>query len=164
MLPSHPNCSVHQAEKHSLVYYREGDEMKRHPGTDGRETQWENEFLPNYRLVLIVSIYHGQLSEWNGLIERIISYYHDYHINSFFLQDGQSLPILLETDYQSSSSLSEIMLGTFVHSNEESGYWSCEEANDAHYPNPYLVKLTRKVYELCPDVLLSRNGTYFQVF
>lgn len=96
--------------------------------------------------------------EWNGLIERIISYYHDYHINSFFLQDGQSLPIMLETDYDSASTLRDVMEGSIVYSNEEGGYWKWVLQFDKYYPNPFLVKLTRKVYELCPDALLSSNG------
>lgn len=65
---------------------------------------------------------------------------------------------MLETDYDSASSLRDVMEGNAVYPNEEGGYWSCINQFDKYYPNPFLVKLTRKVYELCPDVLLSSNG------
>ena len=103
------------------------------------------------------------MKEWNFLTEQIIRYYYDYHINSFFLQDGQSLPILLSADPTACSSVSELMKGAVVRANEESGFWTCEEALEKQYPNPYLVKLTRKVYEVCPDALLCSNGRLYGV-
>ena len=101
----------------------------------------------------------SQLKEWNYLTEQIIRYYYDYHINSFFLQDGQSLPILLSPDVAACSSVIERMQGLVVRPNEEAGFWACEEALEKKYPNPYLVKLVRKVFEVCPDALLCSNGS-----
>lgn len=51
MFPINPNCCLDHAYQHRIVLYKEGSVLKHHPGTDGRETQWENEVLPNYRLV-----------------------------------------------------------------------------------------------------------------
>lgn len=51
MIPININTCLQDAHNHEIVYFFENDERKRHPGTDGRETQWENEVLPNYRNV-----------------------------------------------------------------------------------------------------------------
>ena len=56
------------------------------------------------------------------------------------------------------------MNGLYVLSNEEGGFWNCQESSELQYPNPFLVKLTRKVYELCPDALLCSNGMNRLVF
>lgn len=52
MIPINPN--VPKDETHmpdNLVLCMREGEYDWHPGTDGRETQWETEYLPNYRLV-----------------------------------------------------------------------------------------------------------------
>ena len=51
MIPININACLQDAHNHEVVYFFEDDERKRHPGTDGRETQWQNEVLPNYRNV-----------------------------------------------------------------------------------------------------------------
>lgn len=51
MFPINPNCCLDHSHQHSIALFKEGSVLKHHPGTDGRETQWENEVLPNYRLV-----------------------------------------------------------------------------------------------------------------
>ena len=53
MIPINPNYSSNGDD---VVYYYDMEILKVHPGTDGRETQWENETLPNYRLVLLFPI------------------------------------------------------------------------------------------------------------
>ena len=58
ILPMNPNCPLRQASMHDLVSIQEGKERRHHPGTDGRETQWENELLPNYRSVGQCSAYY----------------------------------------------------------------------------------------------------------
>lgn len=52
MVPVNPNVSRDNArtEMNLVTYNAHGDTMW-HPGTDGKETQWESEYLPNYRLV-----------------------------------------------------------------------------------------------------------------
>lgn len=39
-------------QKRTPVLYDSGTGLIPHPGTDSYETQWENEILPNYRLVV----------------------------------------------------------------------------------------------------------------
>ena len=164
MLPINPNCTLHEAHLHDIVCYKDDSNIiSHHPGTDGRETQWEIEALVNFRSVLQLNTNYWQIREWDGLIEQIIGFYHDYHIHSFYIQEGQSLPILLKTDSSMLSSRNsnqttyDIMNGSVVLLNEECGYWSYIRESDKPYPNPYLVKLTRKVYELCPQAILSSS-------
>lgn len=52
MIPINPNLpreEVHSPQ--NLVLSMRSGEYDWHPGTDGRETQWETEYLPNYRRV-----------------------------------------------------------------------------------------------------------------
>lgn len=50
-LPINPNCPLSHSKQHDVVYIREGEKQRKHPGTDGKETEWESEVLPNYRMV-----------------------------------------------------------------------------------------------------------------
>lgn len=52
MIPLNPNLPKQEGMKmENLVTYEENGKYLWHPGTDGKETQWETEYLPNYRLV-----------------------------------------------------------------------------------------------------------------
>ena len=52
MVPVNPNVSREDARTDmNLVTYNAHGDYVWHPGTDGKETQWESEYLPNYRLV-----------------------------------------------------------------------------------------------------------------
>lgn len=115
-----------------------------------------------------------QSATWNELISLMIHYHREYQIDSFFLQDGQSWPILLESDADSiqgssrirdASSSTEISLynlieGVTVLENEESGYWTCMSVLDRGYPNPFLVKIARKLNEVNENILLCSSGTW----
>ena len=50
------------------------------------------------------------------------------------------------------------MEGTTVLENEESGYWTCVSALDSGYPNPFLVKIARKMNEVSKDILICSSG------
>ena len=103
----------------------------------------------------------------------MIQYHREYQIDSFFLQDGQSWPILLAVDADSiqgnsgigdASSSTEMSLyhhieGVTVLENEESGYWTCVPVLDRGYPNPFLVKIARKLNEVNENILLCSSGT-----
>ena len=59
----------------------------------------------------------------------MIAWNREYDITTFFLQDGQSWPIILEADPTApSKSDYSLMEGTTVLENEESGYWTCVSA------------------------------------
>ena len=107
-----------------------------------------------------------QSATWNELISIMIHYHREYQIDSFFLQDGQSWPILLESDADSiqgssrirdassstKTSLYNLIEGVTVLENEESGYWTCMSVLDRGYPNPFLVKIAR--------ILLCSSGMW----
>lgn len=92
---------------------------------------------------------------------QIISLIRKYQITYFYLQDCQSLPILLETDYSDVSGdaeLLDLIHGKTVVPNEECGYWNCDAALASGYSNPFLVKLTRKIAEIEPTCLLCGSA------
>ena len=115
-----------------------------------------------------------QSATWNELISHMIHYHREYQIDSFFLQDGQSWPILLESDADSiqgnsgigdassstETSLYNLIEGVAVLENEECGYWTCVSALDRGYPNPFLVKIARKLNEVNENILLCSSGIY----
>ena len=89
----------------------------------------------------------------------MIAWNREYDITTFFLQDGQSWPIILEADPTApSKSDYSLMEGTTVLENEESGYWTCVSALDSGYPNPILVKIARKMNEVSKDILICSSG------
>ena len=54
MLPLNPNVIKYEGmSMENLVAYKENGAYLWHPGTDGKETEWETEYLPNYRLVFL---------------------------------------------------------------------------------------------------------------
>ena len=65
MIPIIPNYSLNGDD---VVYYYDMGVLKAHPGTDGRETQWENETLPNYRLVSFLYPFSNLLEINMGLV------------------------------------------------------------------------------------------------
>ena len=89
----------------------------------------------------------------------MIIWYREYDINTFFHQDGQSWPIILEADPDAPPQTDySLMEGTAVLENEENGYWTCLSALDSGYPNPFLVKIARKMNEVSSDILICSSG------
>lgn len=91
-----------------------------------------------------------------------------FGVRCFFFQDGQSWPILLETDLHAATFAEAVMEGHVVIQNEECGYawdeelrrryWNCATALQKEYPNPFLVKIVRAMMEKVPNVLFCSNG------
>lgn len=90
----------------------------------------------------------------------------EHDIDTFFLQDGQSWPIILRSDQQAilrdssqkngveTDCLKRMMEGSIVLENEEGGYWGNAELCESGYPNPFLVKVARKMSELSDHILV----------
>lgn len=55
------------------------------------------------------------------MIRQLEQFAEKYGVHTFFLQDGQSWPIVLETDYHSSTTTRSQLEGRVVLSNEECG-------------------------------------------
>lgn len=93
--------------------------------------------------------------------------FRDYDIDTFFLQDGQSWPIILRTDQEAIlcdkskkevESLKGVMEGTIVLENEEGGYWGTVDVISSGYPNPFMVKISRKMSEISDQILVCSAG------
>ena len=93
--------------------------------------------------------------------------FRDYDIDTFFLQDGQSWPIVLRTDREAilcdkskkkEDFLQCMMKGTVVLENEEGGFWGNADMIDSGYPNPFLVKISRKMSEISDRILVCSAG------
>jgi len=125
-----------------------------HPGTDGRVITWEESALLNYRKV----------ETWSLLISEVKRLARDYGVRGIRLDNAQSCPPIMAVDAEElfrldpdgvpHYSLSDILYGTVVMRNEESGYWASEAGSDCGYANPFLVKLTRELWNEYPTFMV----------
>lgn len=125
--------------------------MFTHPGTDGREVQWEQSGLLNYRDVRV----------WDLMIEEIKYMAHEYGIRGVRLDNGQSYPPMMaldteemftrDPDGEMHYTKSEIFYGMVVKANEETGYWTSDAALELNYPNPFLIKFAREMWHSNPN-------------
>lgn len=132
----------------------------RHPGTDGRENQWEDTALLNYRRV----------ETWNVMIGEIKSLAEKYGVGGVRLDNAQSLPPILapnmdellrkDPDGEPHYTLSEVFYGGVVKANEEYGYWSSEAGIERGYPNPFFVKFCREMWNAYPDFLIIAESHF----
>lgn len=132
----------------------------RHPGTDGRENQWEDTALLNYRRV----------ESWNLLIAEIKTLAREYGVRGVRLDNAQSMPPILKAntdelfrldpDGKPHYSLSERFYGAVVNANEEHGYWTSDAGLERGYANPFLVKLCREMWNEFPDFLIIAESNF----
>ena len=132
----------------------------RHPGTDGRENQWEDTALLNYRRV----------ETWNLMISEIKSLAERYGVRGVRLDNAQSLPpimapnmdelLRLDPDGNAHYSLSEVFYGAVVKANEEYGYWTSEAGMERGYPNPFLVKFCREMWNAYPNFIVMAESHF----
>jgi hypothetical protein len=132
----------------------------RHPGTDGRENQWEDTALLNYRRV----------ETWNLMVSEIKALAREYGVRGVRLDNAQSLPPILrpntdelfrlDPDGRPHYSLSEIFYGAVVKANEEFGYWTSDAGMERGYANPFLVKLCREMWNEHPDFVVIAESNF----
>mmetsp|Transcript_9844 Transcript_9844/g.30033 ORF Transcript_9844/g.30033 Transcript_9844/m.30033 type:complete len:1593 (-) Transcript_9844:1566-6344(-) len=125
--------------------------MYTHPGTDGREVQWEQSGLLNYRDVRV----------WDLMIDEIKHMAHNYGVMGVRLDNAQSYPPIMaldseemfarDPDGEMHYSKSEIFYGMVVKANEETGYWTSDAALELNYPNPFLIKFAREMWHSYPS-------------
>jgi hypothetical protein len=92
---------------------------------------------------------------WLG--EQIVTLHRSFGVESVYLSECQSYPLVMALDVQEMLRLDadgkaaysplEVLEGDVVISNHEVGYWSTRLCHS--YPNPLLVKLTRAMWEEC---------------
>lgn len=132
----------------------------RHPGTDGRENQWEDTALLNYRRV----------ETWNLFVNEIKSLAKVHGVRGVRLDNAQSLPPILksnmeelhraDSDGEPHYTLSEIFYGAVVKANEEFGYWTSDAGLERGYPNPFIVKLCREMWNEYPDFMIIAESNF----
>lgn len=132
----------------------------RHPGTDGRENQWEDTALLNYRRV----------ETWNLMISEVKTMADKYGVRGVRLDNAQSLPpimaphmdelLRLDPDGQPHYSISEVFYGAVVKANEEYGYWTSQAGMERGYPNPFIVKFCREMWNAYPNFIVLAEAHF----
>ncbi|KAI0565636.1 Starch synthase [Gracilaria domingensis] len=132
----------------------------RHPGTDGRENQWEDSALLNYRRV----------ETWNVMIGEVKTLAEKYGVRGVRLDNAQSMPpimapnmdelLLRDSDGEPHYSLSEVFYGAVVKANEEYGYWTSEAGIERGYPNPFFVKFCREMWNAYPEFMVIAESHF----
>lgn len=132
----------------------------RHPGTDGRENQWEDTALLNYRRV----------ETWNLMVSEMKNLAEAYGVRGVRLDNAQSLPpimapdmdelLRLDPDGEPHYSLSEVFYGAVVKANVEHGYWTSEAALERGYPNPFIIKFCREMWNTYPDFIVMAEAHF----
>ncbi|KAK8803691.1 hypothetical protein WA158_001385 [Blastocystis sp. Blastoise] len=156
-------ASVHSTQSHRRyrrdwsVHYRtiEGS-VCCHEGTDGKENQWSDQKLLNYRLVDV----------WNILLDDILTLSNDHNIRGLFLRDGQSWPLIMKLDTHEMLrkdidgeyhySCKDILEGYCVQHDQEGGYFASPAS--AKYPSPLLYKISHILYQRFPNYLLVSSS------
>lgn len=152
---------MHRKYRHLLVdTFSNKGILLRHPGTDGRQNQWEDTALLNYRRV----------DAWNLLVAEVKALAENYGVRGVRLDNAQSLPSILapnmdellrvDPDGELHYSLSEIFYGAVVKANEEYGYWTSVAASERGYPNPFLVKFCREMWNAYPDFIIMAEAHF----
>ena len=121
-------------------------------GTDGISTSYEDTALLNYRKV----------EAWDLLVDDILNLALKYEIDGVHLDNCQAWPQIMkinldemlrhDSDLKPAYSNLEIMDGEIVLRDEDCGYWDSDTSTE--YPNPMLIKLTKKIWKYCPKFII----------
>ena len=126
-------------------------------GCEGDSINYDDNMMMNYR----------DIRAWNLLVSDTLELIKKYKINGVHLDNVQSWPNLykvnhdemlredVDEDYTRRYTNYEILNGIIVQPNEECGYWTDFKFRSAQqfYPNPLLIKLTRKIWSKYPDFI-----------
>ncbi|KAA8498177.1 Glycogen synthase [Porphyridium purpureum] len=124
-----------------------------HPGTDARENQWSDSVLLNYRRVEV----------WDLLVQELKVLARKYGVRGVRLDNAQSYPLILaedpslyrrDPDGEMHYSMDEIFFGQIVKPNAECAYWTTGACLDLNYPNPFLIKVVREMWNEFPNFLV----------
>jgi len=143
-----------------VVYTKSAQGLIPHAGTDGRELQWDNTCLLNYR----------KFDAWELFYQDIYRLIHDFGIQGVRLDNAQSYPLIMKADVEElfrvdvdgelHYSLDDILHGKVVKENQDCGYWLTEAALDFGYPNPFLVRLTKRIWNDFPNFIFIAEAHF----
>lgn len=140
---------AHKKYKNILVNYLDesGKKMTCY-GTDGHSVNYEDSAVLNYR----------KIETWDLMVNDVISLASKHKIDGIHLDNCQNWPQMFEIDHDEmfrndtdgtpAYTALEILNGDIVLRNEESGYWNSDLIDQ--YSNPFLVKLTKAVWNQFP--------------
>ena len=143
----------HRKYKDLLLHYLDED-GRRHIcyGTDGQAQKFEDTAMLNYR----------KLEAWELLIDEVVQYTQKFGIDGIHLDNGQAWPQIMEPDTEELQRLDvdgvpcytseDFMNGEVVIRNENHGYWNSN--NMETYPNPFFIKLCRKLWSINPEFIV----------
>ncbi len=127
-----------------------------HPGTDGQMNQFEDQQLPNFRM----------LENWELLVSDCRTLAANFGVGGIYLHDAQSMPLIMapdllellrrDSDGEMHYDPVEVLLSPVVIANAEFGFWRDRSPSwlDRFRANPLLVKLARTMWATHPDFLL----------
>mmetsp|Transcript_5356 Transcript_5356/g.8270 ORF Transcript_5356/g.8270 Transcript_5356/m.8270 type:complete len:342 (-) Transcript_5356:3012-4037(-) len=143
----------HRKYKDLLLHYLD-EEGRRHIcyGTDGQAQKFEDTAMLNYR----------KLEAWELLIDEVIEFAETYGIDGIHLDNGQAWPQIMELDSEELTRLDvddepaytpeDFMNGEIVIRNENYGFWNSN--NMEKYPNPFFIKLAKRLWKMNPEFML----------
>eukprot|EP00871_Galdieria_phlegrea_P001995 jgi/Galph1/2797/GphlegSOOS_G1455.1 len=151
----------HRKYEPLLVYTRNSEGyLIPHAGTDGRELQWDNTCLLNYR----------RFEAWELFYQDIYRLVSDFGIHGIRLDNAQSYPLIMkgdmdelyrrDVDGELHYSLDDILHCRIVKANEDCGYWLTEAALDFGYPNPFLVRLVKRIWNEFPNFTILAEAHF----
>jgi hypothetical protein len=120
-------------------------------GTDGHSVSYEDSAMLNYR----------KIESWELICQDIIQLASKHQIDGVHLDNCQSWPQIMQIDDdemlrvdcdgQPAYSALDILNGEVVIRNEDSGYWNSDLYDQ--YPNPFLLKITKTVWQQFPEFI-----------
>jgi len=143
----------HRKYKDLLLNYLDED-GRRHIcyGTDGQAQKFEDTAMLNYR----------KLEAWDLLIDEVLAFTSKHDVDGIHLDNGQAWPQIMEPDIeelaridvdgQPAYTAEDFMNGEVVIRNENYGYWNSN--NMETYPNPFFIKMCKKLWLEKPDFMI----------
>lgn len=135
-----------------LKYLDEGGRVHVAYGTDGQAQKFEDTCMLNYR----------KIEAWDLLIDEVMSLVTKFGVDGIHLDNGQAWPQIMEPDLEELErhdldgeplyTPDDLMNGEVVIRNENFGYWNSN--NMETYPNPFFVKLCKKLWLANPNFLI----------
>jgi hypothetical protein len=135
-----------------LRYLDEGGRVHVAYGTDGQAQRFEDTCMLNYR----------KIEAWDLLIDEVMSLVGKFGVDGIHLDNGQAWPQIMEPDLEELErhdldgeplyTPEDLMNGEVVIRNENFGYWNSN--NMETYPNPFFVKLCKRLWLENPNFLI----------
>jgi hypothetical protein len=105
---------------------------------------------------------YRKLEAWEMLIDEVVSVAKKFGVDGVHLDNGQAWPQIMEPDLEELQRIDingeavytplDLMNGEVVIRNENHGFWNTN--NMESYPNPFFIKMCRKLWELNENLMI----------